>query len=43
MGAIGGIQMKTIGARRAGATVFAPAANCAEAKANQPSAPNWSR
>jgi len=37
VGAIGGIQMKTIGARRAGATVFlAPAANCAEAKANQP-------
>jgi PDZ domain-containing protein len=34
---IGGIQMKTIGARDAGATVFlAPAANCAEAKANQP-------
>ncbi|WP_034265336.1 YlbL family protein [Actinospica robiniae] len=38
VGAIGGIQMKTIGAREAGATVFlAPAANCAEAKANQPS------
>lgn len=37
VGPIGGIQMKTIGARRAGATVFlAPAANCAEAKANQP-------
>ena len=37
VGAIGGIQMKTIGARRAGATVFlAPAGNCAEAKANQP-------
>lgn len=37
VGAIGGIQMKTIGARDAGATVFlAPAANCAEAKANQP-------
>lgn len=37
VGAIGGIQMKTIGARRAGATVFlAPAANCVEAKANQP-------
>ena len=38
VGAIGGIQMKTIGARDAGATVFlAPASNCAEAKANQPS------
>ena len=37
VGAIGGIQMKTIGARDAGATVFlAPASNCAEAKANQP-------
>jgi PDZ domain-containing protein len=37
VGAIGGIQMKTIGARDAGATVFlAPANNCAEAKANQP-------
>jgi PDZ domain-containing protein len=37
VGAIGGIQMKTIGARDAGATVFlAPADNCAEAKANQP-------
>jgi PDZ domain-containing protein len=37
VGAIGGIQMKTIGARNAGATVFlAPASNCAEAKANQP-------
>jgi Lon-like protease len=37
VGAIGGIQMKTIGARDAGATVFlAPAGNCAEAKANQP-------
>jgi Lon-like protease len=37
VGAIGGIQMKTIGARNAGATVFlAPAGNCAEAKANQP-------
>jgi PDZ domain-containing protein len=37
VGAIGGIQMKTIGARSAGATVFlAPAGNCAEAKANQP-------
>jgi PDZ domain-containing protein len=37
VGAIGGIQMKTIGARRAGATVFfSPAGNCAEAKANQP-------
>ncbi len=37
VGAIGGIQMKTIGARAAGATVFlAPASNCAEAKANQP-------
>ena len=37
VGAIGGIQMKTQGARRDGATVFlAPAANCAEAKANLP-------
>jgi Lon-like protease len=37
VGAIGGIQMKTIGARRDGATVFlAPAANCAEAEANLP-------
>ena len=37
VGAIGGIQMKTIGARDAGATVFlAPASNCAEAKANAP-------
>jgi Lon-like protease len=37
VGAIGGIQMKTIGARRDGATVFlAPADNCAEAKANVP-------
>jgi PDZ domain-containing protein len=38
VGAIGGIQMKTIGARRDGATVFlAPADNCADAKANLPS------
>ena len=38
VGAIGGIQMKTQGARRDGATVFlAPAANCAEAKSNLPS------
>jgi PDZ domain-containing protein len=37
VGAIGGIQMKTIGARRDGATVFlAPADNCADAKANLP-------
>lgn len=37
VGAIGGIQMKTIGAREAGATVFlAPSGNCAEAKANEP-------
>ena len=37
VGAIGGIQMKTIGARDAGATVFlAPSGNCAEAKANEP-------
>jgi PDZ domain-containing protein len=37
VGAIGGIQMKTIGARRDGATVFlAPAGNCADAKANLP-------
>lgn len=37
VGAIGGIQMKTLGARRDGATVFlAPAANCAEAKSNAP-------
>ncbi|HEV2640493.1 MAG TPA: S16 family serine protease [Actinocrinis sp.] len=37
VGAIGGIQMKTQGARRDGATVFlAPAANCAEAKENVP-------
>jgi len=37
VGAIGGIQMKTQGARRDGATVFlAPAANCAEAKSNLP-------
>jgi Lon-like protease len=38
VGAIGGIQMKTQGARRDGATVFlAPAANCAEAKSDAPS------
>src|SRR5258708_11225477 len=38
VGAIGGIQMKTIGARRDGATVFlSPADNCADAKANLPS------
>ena len=37
VGAIGGIQMKTQGARRDGATVFlAPAANCAEAKSDAP-------
>jgi PDZ domain-containing protein len=37
VGPIGGIQMKTIGARRDGATVFlAPAGNCADAKANLP-------
>ena len=37
VGAIGGIQMKTIGARRDGATVFlAPADNCADARANLP-------
>ena len=37
VGAIGGIQMKTQGARRDGATVFlAPASNCAEAKSNAP-------
>jgi Lon-like protease len=37
VGAIGGIQMKTIAARRDGATVFmAPADNCADAKANLP-------
>ncbi|MGH6657023.1 MAG: YlbL family protein [Actinocrinis sp.] len=37
VGAIGGIQMKTLGARRDHATVFlAPADNCAEAKANLP-------
>lgn len=37
VGAIGGIQMKTLGARRDGAGVFlAPAANCADAKANLP-------
>jgi Lon-like protease len=37
VGAIGGIQMKMIGARRDGATVFlAPADNCAEAKADVP-------
>jgi PDZ domain-containing protein len=38
VGAIGGIQMKEIGARDAGATVFlTPAANCAEAKSGTPS------
>jgi len=38
VGAIGGIQMKTIAARRDGATLFlAPADNCADAKANLPS------
>lgn len=37
VGPIGGIQMKTIGARNDGATVFlAPAGNCAEAKADLP-------
>jgi PDZ domain-containing protein len=37
VGAIGGIQMKTLAARRDGATVFlAPADNCADAKANAP-------
>jgi len=37
VGAIGGIQMKTLAARRDGATVFlAPADNCADAKANLP-------
>jgi PDZ domain-containing protein len=37
VGAIGGIQMKMIGARRDGATVFlAPADNCSDAKANPP-------
>ena len=37
VGPIGGIQMKTIGARRDRATVFlAPADNCADAKANLP-------
>ena len=38
VGPIGGIQMKTIGARRDGATVFlTPAANCADAAKNVPS------
>jgi PDZ domain-containing protein len=37
VGAIGGIQMKILGARRDGATVFlAPADNCADAKAKLP-------
>jgi Lon-like protease len=38
VGAIGGIPMKEIGARDAGATVFlTPAANCSEAKSQVPS------
>jgi Lon-like protease len=38
VGPIGGIQMKTIGARRDGATVFlTPADNCADAAKNVPS------
>jgi PDZ domain-containing protein len=37
VGAIGGIQMKTVAARRDGASVFlSPADNCADAKANLP-------
>ncbi len=37
VGAIGGIQLKMLGARRAGATVFlAPAGNCADVKGNIP-------
>lgn len=37
VGPIGGVQMKTIGARDAGATVFlTPADNCADAKKNTP-------
>jgi PDZ domain-containing protein len=37
VGTIGGIQMKIIGARRAGATVFlAPKGNCGEAQHNPP-------
>ena len=38
VGQIGGIQLKMIAARRAGATVFlAPASNCADVKGNIPS------
>ncbi|HEX3814969.1 MAG TPA: PDZ domain-containing protein [Mycobacteriales bacterium] len=38
VGAIGGIPLKMIGAKRAGAKVFlVPAANCAEAEGNHPS------
>jgi len=38
VGAIGGIQMKMIAARRAGATVFlAPEANCSDVRGNVPS------
>jgi Lon-like protease len=38
VGPIGGVQMKTIGARRDGATVFlTPADNCADAAKNAPS------
>jgi PDZ domain-containing protein len=38
VGPIGGVQMKTIGARRDGATVFlTPADNCADAAKNTPS------
>ncbi|WP_019875745.1 YlbL family protein [Sporichthya polymorpha] len=37
VGKIGGIQMKILGARKAGATVFmVPAGNCREAAANRP-------
>jgi PDZ domain-containing protein len=38
VGPIGGISLKMIAARRAGATIFlAPASNCSEVKGNVPS------
>src|ERR1700712_4276960 len=41
VGAIGGIQLKMIAARRAGATVFlAPASNCSDVRGNIPSGLN---
>jgi PDZ domain-containing protein len=41
VGAIGGIQLKMLGARRAGASIFlAPAANCADVRGNIPSGLN---